>query len=77
MSDALHRLALACLLPGFEGTSAPGWLRRRVAEGLGGVVLFARNVEGAGQLARLGADLRAERPTVLVAVDEWRRGAHP
>ncbi len=70
MSDALHRLALACLLPGFEGTSAPGWLRRRVAEGLGGVVLFARNVEGAGQLARLGADLRAERPTVLVAVDE-------
>jgi beta-N-acetylhexosaminidase len=70
MADALHRLALACLLPGFEGTTAPDWLRRRVAGGLGGVVLFARNVDGTGQLARLGADLRAERPALLVAVDE-------
>jgi len=70
MADSLHRLALACLLPGFEGTTAPDWLRRRVAEGLGGVVLFARNVASPGQLARLGAGLRAERPTVLVAIDE-------
>jgi beta-N-acetylhexosaminidase len=70
MADSLHRIALACLLPGFEGTTAPDWLRRRVAEGLGGVVLFARNVASPGQLARLGAGLRAERPTVLVAIDE-------
>jgi beta-N-acetylhexosaminidase len=70
MADALHRLALACLLPGFEGTTAPDWLRRRVADGLGGVVLFARNVDGTEQLAKLAADLRAVRPSVLVAVDE-------
>jgi beta-N-acetylhexosaminidase len=70
MADGLQRLALACLLPGFEGSAPPDWLRRRVAQGLGGVVLFSRNVAGQAQLARLGAALRAERPTVLVAVDE-------
>jgi beta-N-acetylhexosaminidase len=70
MADALHRLALTCLLPGFEGTTAPDWVRRRVGEGLGGVLLFARNVVGRSQLASLSAALRAERPTVLVAMDE-------
>ena len=70
MADALHRLALTCLLPGFEGTTAPDWVRRRVGEGLGGVLLFARNVVSPSQLARLSAALRAERPTVLVAMDE-------
>ena len=70
MAEDLHRLAHACLLPGFEGTTAPDWLRRRVAQGLGGVLLFARNVASPGQVAGLGADLRAERPDVLVAIDE-------
>jgi beta-N-acetylhexosaminidase len=70
MADALHRLGLTCLLPGFEGTTAPDWVRRRVGEGLGGVLLFARNVVGPSQLASLSAALRAERPTVLVAMDE-------
>jgi beta-N-acetylhexosaminidase len=70
MAEDLHRLALTCLLPGFEGTTAPDWLRRRVGDGLGGVLLFARNVVSPSQLARLGAALRAERPSVLVGMDE-------
>jgi hypothetical protein len=70
MAEDLHRLALTCLLPGFEGTTAPDWLRRRVGDGLGGVLLFARNVASPPQLARLAAALRAERPSVLVGMDE-------
>jgi beta-N-acetylhexosaminidase len=70
MTDPLGRLADACLLPAFAGTTAPDWLRRRVAGGLGGVVLYARNIDSPGQVARLTATLRAERPDVLVAVDE-------
>src|SRR6185312_7656061 len=58
----LEALADAVLLPGFGGTAPPDWVRRRVAGGLGGVVLFARNCVSPTQ--------RAERADVLVATDE-------
>jgi len=67
---SLQRLADSVLLPGFAGTAAPDWLRQRVAGGLGGVVLFARNCGSGAQVAALTAALRAERPDVLVATDE-------
>ncbi|HYI74538.1 MAG TPA: glycoside hydrolase family 3 N-terminal domain-containing protein, partial [Gaiellaceae bacterium] len=70
MSAELERLAAACILPGFEGTRAPDWLRRRLADGLGGVVLYAWNVESRDQLRALTADLSAEREDVIVAIDE-------
>ncbi|RZU49036.1 beta-N-acetylhexosaminidase [Krasilnikovia cinnamomea] len=66
----LPELAATVLQPGFVGTTAPDWVRRRLAEGLGGVALFARNVESAAQVAALTAQLRAERPDVIVAIDE-------
>ena len=66
----LEALADAVLLPGFAGTAPPDWVRRRVAGGLGGVVLFARNCVSPAQLAELTAALRAERADVLVATDE-------
>jgi len=66
----LPDLAATVLQPGFEGTTVPGWVRRWLADGLGGVALFARNVETPGQLAALTAQLRAERPDVIVAIDE-------
>ncbi len=67
---SVEGLALRCLLPGFEGTIAPGWVRRRVAQGLGGVVLFGRNVESDEQVRALNVALHAERPGVVVAIDE-------
>ncbi|HEU4349385.1 MAG TPA: glycoside hydrolase family 3 N-terminal domain-containing protein [Actinoplanes sp.] len=67
---SLAALADAVLLPGFAGTTAPDWVRRRVAGGLGGVVLFARNCASAPQVAALTAALAAERPGVVVATDE-------
>jgi len=70
VSAELERLALACIWPGFPGLEPPDWVRRRLAEGLGGVVLFGRNCRDLEQVAALSAALRAERPGVIVATDE-------
>jgi beta-N-acetylhexosaminidase len=70
VSDELERLASSCIFPGFEGMRVPDWLRRRLDDGLGGVVLYAWNVETREQLRALTADLRAERPDLLIAIDE-------
>ena len=66
----LERLASRCILPGFEGPVAPDWVRRRLGEGLGGVVLYAWNVDGPEQLRELTAELRSEGDDVVVAIDE-------
>jgi beta-N-acetylhexosaminidase len=71
MSDGgLEPAVGACLFPGFDGLTVPDWVRRGVADGLGGVVLFARNIRDPEQLTELTASLRAERPDLLIAVDE-------
>jgi beta-N-acetylhexosaminidase len=62
--------AAACLFPGFEGEVVPDWLKGLLAGGLGGVVLFARNIRDPGQAAALAGALRAERGELLVATDE-------
>ncbi len=67
---SLHRLAAAVLLPGFHGTTAPDWLLKRIADGLGGVVLFGRNVVDDAQVTALTAALRGVRPDVVVGIDE-------
>ena len=69
MSD-LERLASSCIFPGFAGPTVPDWVRRRLDEGLGGVVLYAWNVESSEQLASLTGELRAEREDIIVAIDE-------
>jgi beta-N-acetylhexosaminidase len=66
----LRTMADTVLQPGFVGTNPPDWVRRRLAGGLGGVALFARNVVDADQVAELTAALRAEKPDVIVAIDE-------
>ena len=73
MTDAhrhLHELAGTVLQPGFEGTAPPDWIRRWLADGLGGVALFARNISTPAQVGALTAALRAENPDVIVAIDE-------
>ncbi|WP_214413044.1 glycoside hydrolase family 3 protein [Sphaerisporangium fuscum] len=69
-SPELLRLADSVLLPGFEGLTPPDWLRRRLGEGLAGVVLFSRNVDTVARLTELTAALRAENPDALVGIDE-------
>lgn len=66
----MDQLAAAVLLPGFHGTTAPEWLLRRVADGLGGVVLFGRNVVDDAQVTALCGELRAARQDVVIGIDE-------
>ncbi|MEU5163632.1 glycoside hydrolase family 3 N-terminal domain-containing protein [Streptomyces sp. NPDC020875] len=66
----LSRDALTVLQPGFEGTTAPDWLLRQIADGLGAVGLFGRNITTPEQLTALNAQLRAERDDLLIAIDE-------
>ncbi|MDX8051281.1 glycoside hydrolase family 3 N-terminal domain-containing protein [Lentzea sp. BCCO 10_0798] len=66
----MDQLAAAVLLPGFTGTTAPDWLLRRVADGLGGVVLFGRNVVDDAQVTELCTALRSVRPDVVIGIDE-------
>jgi beta-N-acetylhexosaminidase len=70
VTDSLERLASACILPGAAGLTAPDWLRRELADGLGGVVLFSRNVRDREQLADLTRSIRAEREVALIGIDE-------
>jgi beta-N-acetylhexosaminidase len=69
-ADELERLALGCLLPGFPGHEPPDWIRELLGAGLGGVVLYARNVRDPEQLRALTDALRADRPELVVAIDE-------
>ncbi|MFY4716929.1 glycoside hydrolase family 3 protein [Streptomyces sp. LaBMicrA B280] len=68
--DTLTRDALAVLQPGFDGTTAPDWVRRRLGEGLASVALFGRNVVTENQVTSLTAQLHAERDDLLIAIDE-------
>lgn len=65
------------LMVGFEGTEAPPALLERAREGrIGGVILFARNVESAPQTAALVASLQEAalgspaRSPLLVGIDQ-------
>ncbi|MEU8380935.1 glycoside hydrolase family 3 N-terminal domain-containing protein, partial [Streptosporangium sp. NPDC048865] len=66
----LLRLAETVVFPGFEGKSPPDWIRRRLGDGLAGVVLFSRNIGTPSQVADLTAALREENPQVLIGIDE-------
>jgi beta-N-acetylhexosaminidase len=66
LDEAVHR----CLVAGFEGaTVVPDTLKRLIDRGLGGVILFTRNVRDAEQVRRLTDTLRALRPDLLVGID--------
>jgi beta-N-acetylhexosaminidase len=67
VTDELERHAAACIFASFPGAEAPDWVRAWLGRGLGGIVLFADNVADVGRLTR---SLRAERPDVVVAIDE-------
>ncbi|NDL55931.1 glycoside hydrolase family 3 protein [Phytoactinopolyspora mesophila] len=67
-------MALTTIFAGFDGTATPpSWVGRLAAAGLGGVVLFGRNVDparGDSGVAELTSALRDAGPHLLVGVDE-------
>jgi hypothetical protein len=66
---SLERLAAACVFPSFPGPEAPEWVLRWIESGLGGITLFAYNVENPGRLAALTGRLR-EAGELVLAIDE-------
>ncbi|EWT02052.1 glycoside hydrolase [Intrasporangium oryzae NRRL B-24470] len=68
--EALRRLVLGTLMPGFIGTTVPDWITREYAAGLASVCLYGTNVAGPGQLAQLCAELRDAAPNLILTVDE-------
>ncbi|MCA9662413.1 MAG: beta-N-acetylhexosaminidase, partial [Myxococcales bacterium] len=62
------------LFVGFAGTAAPPPLVEKIAQGrVGGVILFARNIESPEQVLRLCRDLHAAAPAdapLLIAIDQ-------
>lgn len=67
---ALRRRIAATMLPGFVGTSLPGWLEERLRNGLGGVCLFGQNIESVAQVRALTDSIYAANPDAIVAIDE-------
>ncbi|MDN4482716.1 glycoside hydrolase family 3 protein [Demequina lignilytica] len=61
---------LAVLMPGFVGTTLPGWLETRLRDGLGSVCLFGHNVESPLQLRALCDAIHAANPRAIIAIDE-------
>src|SRR6478736_1442230 len=68
--EALRRLTVGTLMPGFVGTTVPAWIEREYAAGLASVCLYGANVVDPDQLAQLCGSLRSVAPDVIVAVDE-------
>jgi beta-N-acetylhexosaminidase len=58
------------VLPGFVGPDCPDWLIDQLGRGLGGVVLFASNVAGPEELAKLTDRLHSAGEDVVIAMDE-------
>jgi beta-N-acetylhexosaminidase len=64
------RPAAKVLLPGFVGTTLPGWLAARLRSGLAGVCLFGGNIVSREQLRALTTEITAANPDALIAIDE-------
>ncbi|TMB09366.1 MAG: beta-N-acetylhexosaminidase [Deltaproteobacteria bacterium] len=69
--DEFERQAARCVFVGIQGTTlAPAELEL-VRRGVGGVILFARNVAEPGQVAELARSLKAGAPgPLLICVDQ-------
>lgn len=69
MTD-ITRLAHGVLFPGVGRTRFPRWAAPRIAAGLGGFVVYGRDIVSAQQVRELTAAMRAENPHLHLATDE-------
>ncbi|HTU01131.1 MAG TPA: glycoside hydrolase family 3 N-terminal domain-containing protein, partial [Candidatus Sulfotelmatobacter sp.] len=67
--DEMDRRILPLFCFGFDGLTVPDHLRPWLDGGLGGVILFSRNLRDLEQICRLTADLRAAGAQ-LIGVDQ-------
>ncbi len=73
-ASSLARLAHRLVFAGFDGLTAPGETLALVEEGLGGVVLFARNVASPQQVAELNRSLKASSAGPLLSCVDQEGG---
>jgi beta-N-acetylhexosaminidase len=71
MSSSLRKLISSLVMVGFQGTKLNDDTKKLIDNGIGGAILFKRNIENAHQTAQLNFDLKqyAGRP-FLCAVDQ-------
>jgi beta-N-acetylhexosaminidase len=71
VSRSLEELVSSLFVIGFAGTELTDELCARLDEGIGGVILFGRNIRSREQVGELVANTRAyARRSLLVAVDQ-------
>jgi beta-N-acetylhexosaminidase len=70
VASALSEAAHGVLFPALGRPSVPRWAKDRIAAGLGGFVLFGKDIRSAEQLRDLTGALHGLREHVLLAVDE-------
>lgn len=62
---------IGVLMPGFQGTEIPEWIKKYLSNGLRSVALYGSNIENLDQLKNLIAEIRSyAREDLLVATDE-------
>jgi beta-N-acetylhexosaminidase len=68
--NASHRLAMRLLMIGFDGLELPAHVGRWIDRGLGGVILFRRNIESLEQLIALNGEILGRTQPLMLGVDE-------
>src|SRR4051812_5554295 len=73
MTDAetdLGTLAARTVMASFDGGSLPEWVRRRLADGMGGICLFGENVSSIEAVRDLCTAIHAAAADAIVSLDE-------
>jgi beta-N-acetylhexosaminidase len=68
--NASSRLAMRLLMVGFDGTTLPNHVAKWIDQGLGGVILFRRNITNLAQLISLNGEILGRRKALMLGVDE-------
>jgi beta-N-acetylhexosaminidase len=66
-TQSLAQLAHRLLIVGFDGHTAPEDTLSLVRKGVGGVILFARNIASPEQVAELNRSIKASAPGLIVS----------
>ncbi|WP_329477599.1 hypothetical protein [Kribbella sp. NBC_01484] len=70
MNSELDRLAYGVLFPALGRPKLPNWVGPRIEAGLGGFVIFGKDIVDGDQFQRLAAELHGLRDHVLLSIDE-------
>lgn len=70
MNAELNRLAHGVLFPALGRPHVPNWVGPRIGAGLGGFVIFGKDIVDGEQFQRLAAELHGLRDHVLLSIDE-------